>query len=172
MKQSRFMSALETAISTAAGFFLSLFVQWLVLPVLLGVNIPIEMNLAFAAIMTVASLVRQFVMRRLFEALHIRRPLSPFVHAVIEECHAQRDREGYSTDHDDGLPSGDLAAAGASYLLHAGTGSQTTPHEWPWRAEEWKPYGIRRDLVRGVALGIAEGDKFDRARKTTNRRAS
>jgi hypothetical protein len=169
MKQSRFMSLLETCLSTAAGFFLSLFVQWLVLPVLLGVNIPIEMNLAFAAIMTVASLVRQFVMRRVFEALHIRVPLSAFMQAAIAEVHRQREVEGYDADHDSMGPDGDLAAAGAAYLLHAGTQSKTVPHEWPLRPELWKPYGVRRDLVRGVALGIAEGEKFDRSRKQKRR---
>jgi hypothetical protein len=165
MKQSRLMSMLETAISTAAGFGLSLLLQWLILPMLLGIAIPLTTNLAFAAVMTVASLVRMFVLRRVFEAFHIRRPLSAFMNAVIAECFRQHDVEGWTTEHDDKHPTGELAAAGASYLLHAGTASSTTPHEWPWSSEWWKPNGYRRDLVRGVALGIAEGEKFDRARK-------
>jgi hypothetical protein len=165
VKQSRFMSLLETFLSTAAGFFLSLFVQWLVLPVLLGVNIPIEMNLAFAAIMTVVSLLRQFVMRRVFEALHIRRPLSPFMQAVIAERFRQIEGEGWSLEHDDAHLAHELARAGAAYVLHAGIANISSPPEWPWPGQWWKPAGYRRDMVRGVALQIAEGEKFDRFRK-------
>jgi hypothetical protein len=173
------MSMLETFLSTAAGFFLSLFVQWLVLPVLLGVNIPIEMNLAFAAIMTVVSLLRQFVMRRVFEALHIRRPLSGFVQAVIAECYRQRDVEGWTVEHDDAHDVGDLALAGAAYAKQAyihldgiGFGNNPRmllPNFWPWSHDWWKPTGFRRDLVKACALIIAEGDKFDRSRKTKRR---
>lgn len=165
MKQSRLMSMLETALSTAAGFGLSLFLQWLILPWLLGAPVPLQANLTFAAIMTLASLARGFVLRRIFEAFHIRRPLTPFMNAVLSERFRQYDQEGYSVGHDDILPNGDLGAAGACYLLHAGTVSKTPPHDFPWNDDLWKPAGVRRDLVRGVALGIAEGDKFDRARK-------
>jgi hypothetical protein len=166
MKQSHMMSMLETALSTAAGFGLSLFLQWLCLPWLIGTPVSLHTNLVFAGIMTIASLVRGFVLRRIFEAFHIRRPLSPFMQAAIAECFRQRDGEGWTEDHDDKHSPGELAQAGAAYLLHAGTESGTTPHEWPWTADWWKPAGYRRDLVRGVALGIAEGDKFDRSRKS------
>jgi len=137
MKQSRLMSMLETALSTAAGFGLSLFLQWLILPVLLGVPVPLSTNLAFAAIMTVASLARGFVLRRLFEALHIRRPLSAFVQAVIAE-------RGYPDVKD------------KRFFI---------PNFWPWHPDWWKPAGFRRDLVKAAALIIAEGEKFDRNRK-------
>lgn len=169
MKQSRLMSMLETTLSTAAGFGLSLFLQWLILPWLLGVPVPIATNLAFAAVMTVASLARGFVLRRIFEAFHIRRPLTPFMNAVLEERYRQIDKEGWSADHDDKHDRGELARAGAAYLLHAGTVSETVPHEWPWNSDWWKPQGYRRDMVRGVALGIADGDRFDRARKAARR---
>lgn len=165
MKQSRLMSMLETTLSTAAGFGLSLLLQWLVLGWLLDVAIPLHTNLAFAAVMTVASLVRGFVLRRIFEAFHIRRPLSPFMNAVVAECFRQRDVEGWTPEHDDKHDRGELARAGAAYLLHAGTVSETVPHEWPWNSDWWKPQGYRRDMVRGIALGIADGDRFDRARK-------
>jgi hypothetical protein len=184
MKQSRFMSLLETTLSTAAGFFLSLFVQWLVLPVLLGVNIPIEMNLVFAAIMTVVSLARQFVLRRLFEALHIRRPLSAFKQAVIAECFRQKEVEGFDEAHDDDHDAGELSAAGAAYALAVTERRQASdggtqpynykapipaPQFWPWHRRWWKPFDDRRDLVRAAALIIAEGEKFDRARKSKRR---
>ena len=166
MKQSKLMSMLETTLSTAAGFGLSLFLQWLILPILLGVPVALSTNISFALVMTAASLVRGFVLRRVFEAFHIRRPLSAFMNAVLSECFHQRDAEGWSEDHDDRHATGELGRAGACYIIHAGTGSATTPHEWPWSDEWWKPRDYRRDLVRGVALAIAEGDRFDRARKT------
>jgi hypothetical protein len=85
---------------------------------------------------------------------------------VIAERFRQIEGEGWSLEHDDDLHSpGQLAAAGGAYALHAGTESTTTPHEWPWGSRWWKPSGFRRDLVKACALIIAEGDKFDRARK-------
>lgn len=168
MKQSRFMSMLETALSTAAGFGLSLFLQWLILPLLLGVEIPIATNLAFAAIMTVASLLRGFVLRRVFEALHIRRPLSPFMQAVIAERFRQIEGEGWDTAHDDAHAVGDLAAAGAAYAIGDLRGQP--PGFWPWEVEWWKPEGgQRRNWVKAGALVIAEGEKFDRSRKRKGR---
>lgn len=169
MKQSRQTSLLKSLVSTFAGLGLALFLQWLVLPMLLHVEVPLDANLKFAALMTVVSIVRGYLLERFFEWMGWRIKLSPFMHAVLFECVGQREREGYSTEHDDMLPDGDLAAAGAAYLFHAGTSSRTTPHEWPWRDEMWKPDGKRHDLVRGVALGIAEGDKFDRSRKQKRR---
>ena len=176
MKQSRLMSMLETALSTAAGFGLSLFLQWLILPVLLGVPVPLSTNLAFAAIMTVASLARGFVLRRLFEALHIRRPLSAFVQAVIAERFRQIEVEGFDASHDDQCPTGELANGGAAYAkqaeLHLQDGYPDVkdkrffiPNFWPWHPDWWKPAGFRRDLVKAAALIIAEGEKFDRNRK-------
>jgi hypothetical protein len=165
MKQSRLMSAIETVSSTAAGFALSLLLQWLVLPLLLGHPVPFTVNLAFAVVMTAASLARQYILRRIFEALHIRRPLSPFVLAGIAERFRQIEQEGFSLDHDDKYPTGELGHAGAMYALYAGTTSTTPPHDWPWAGDWWKPAGRRRDLVRAFALIVAEGEKFDRDRK-------
>ena len=166
MKQSKLMSMLETAISTAAGFGLSLFLQWLILPILLGAPVALSTNITFALIMTVASLVRGFVLRRIFEAFHIRRPLSAFMQAAISERFRQIEAEGWSTEHDDLQHCvGDLATAGAVYALHAGTASISPPKEWEWSEGWWKPAGFRRDLVKAAALIIAEGEKFDRNRK-------
>lgn len=164
MKQSKMMSMLESVINIAFGFGISLVAQIEILP-LLGVEISLSQNFQFALIMTVISIARSFGLRRLFEALHIRRPLSAFMQAVIAECYRQRDAEGWSIEHDDAHHVGELASAGAAYLLHAGTQSTTIPGQWPW-ADGFKPAGRRRDLVRGVALGIAEGEKCDRDRKS------
>jgi hypothetical protein len=169
MKQSRAMSLVESIINIAVGFGLSIGCQAIFLP-LLGVPIPWQANLAFALVMTVVSIARQFCLRRIFEALNIRRPLTPFMQAVIQECFRQRDDEGWSEAHDDKHARGELAIAGACYLIATSQHPETLtlnavmPAIWPWSADWWKPQHFRRDLVRGVALGIAEGDKFDRAR--------
>lgn len=178
MKQSRAMSLLETTLSTAAGFGISLAAQATVLP-MLGVTVSFGQNVAFAVVMTFVSIARQFAMRRLFEALHIRIPMSPFLLAVIAERRRQIEVEGWSAEHDDQSHGvRELARAGAAYLI--GPESFTVidyedPDEptmiiggrllWPWAVDWWKPQGFRRDLVRGCALAIAEGEKFDRARK-------
>lgn len=33
---------------------------------------------------------------------------------------------------------------------------------WPWSPEWWKPKDPRRDLIRGIALLIAEAERRDR----------
>jgi hypothetical protein len=171
MKQSRLMSLVESIGNIAVGFGLSLAAQWFFLP-LIGVAIDFRQNLIFALIMTVISIARQFLLRRLFEALHIRRPLSPAMQAVIEERYRQIEAEGWSIKHDDEHAAGDLALAGAGYALAAGYRKRgvkekdlsTPPSWWPWSIDWWKPEGFRRDLVRAGALNLAELEKFDRSR--------
>jgi hypothetical protein len=173
MKQSRLASFLESCGNTLSGFVLGLICQITFLPIL-GVHIDHKQNFIFALIMTVVSVVRSFGWRRLMEALHVRRALSPFMQAVVAERFRQIEAEGWSFDHDDEHSRGELARAGAAYLL--GPKRQTvTDYEddenavpvsgrlvWPWDIEWWKPQDFRRDLVRGCALAIAEGERFDR----------
>ncbi len=167
MKQSRAMSMLESILNIAIGFGISLAAQAFFLP-LLGVQISLQQNLLFALIMTVISIVRSYLLRRLFEALHIRRPLSPFMQAVVAERFRQIEGEGWSTTHDDAHHAGELARAGGCYADRAGLPGQSlsdVPSSWPWSRDWWKPAGFRRDLVKAAALIVAEGDKFDRNRK-------
>lgn len=169
MKQSRLMSFLESCINIAVGFGISLGAQMLFLP-LLGVSISFGQNFVFACIMTVISLARQFLLRRIFEALHIRRPLSPFMQAVVAERYRQIDAEGYDTQHDDDHHAGELAHAGIAYVefahgIHDEHDRALLGVTWPWDLESYKPTGIRRDLVKGCALIIAEGERHDRTRK-------
>lgn len=163
MKQTRLMSLLESIINITVGFGISLGAQIVFLP-MLGVVVDFHQNLIFALIMTVISIVRSYVLRRVFEAFRIRRPLSPFMQAVIAERFRQIEAEGWSTEHDDDHPRGKLAQAGAVYLLAAGSSPHQVPPLWPWADEWWKPAGFRRDLVKGAALAIAEGEKFDRGK--------
>lgn len=181
MKQSRLMSFVESAINILVGFGISLTAQWLFLP-LLGVAISFTQNVMFAVIMTAISIARSYLLRRLFEALHIRRPLSPMVLAVVAERFRQKDSEGWTDEHDDKEhATGEIAQAGASYLLFAARqfhnaemspagdsySLQPLPHAevWPWSDRWWKPADFRRNLVKACALAVAEGEKFDRQRK-------
>jgi hypothetical protein len=163
MKQSRLMSMIETCLNTGVGFVVAIATQVLVFP-LFGYSPPLSTNLKIGLIFTFVSIVRGYVLRRAFEFLHIRRRMSPFMLAAIAERFRQEDQEGWSQEHDDAHAKGELAAAGATYLLHAGTASATIPATWPW-ADGFNPKDVRRDLVRGVALGIAEGESWDRNRK-------
>jgi hypothetical protein len=166
LKQSRLMSWLESLINIVVGFGISLAAQMFFLP-LIGVAIAFHQNLIFALIMTVISLLRSFVLRRVFEALHIRRPLSPFMQAVIAERFRQVDVEGWDAAHDAKHNRGEMARAGAAYALwNSGYARGSVRDQiWPWELEWWKPTGFRRDLVKSCALIVAEGEKFDGSRK-------
>lgn len=169
MKQSRAMSLVESVVNILVGFGISLGAQVVFLP-MLGVAVSLGQNLVFALIMTVISIARSYLLRRLFEALHIRRPLTPAMNAVIAERWRQIDQEGWSIEHDDAHEDGELARAGASYGYAAGNWPRAgkpahPPMEWPWRATDWKPDGFRRALVKGAALTLAEIEKFDRGRR-------
>lgn len=171
MKQSKFMSMLESVINIAVGFGISFGAQILILP-LLGVTVTLAQNLQFALIMTVISILRSYLLRRLFEALHIRVPLSPALLAIAAERRRQVDVEGWDAAHDDLHAPGDLAAAGACYSLAPSLRASGIPvlgppieKWWPWEAAWWKPVDNRRDLVRAGALIVAELDRENRNRK-------
>lgn len=171
---------MKSLISTAVGLGLSIFLQWLILPLLLGVPVPLVANLSFAAIMTAVSVARGYLLERFFEWMGWPIRLSPFMHAVLFECKRQREQEGYSAEHDDSMPVGDLAAAGAVYALEGRSTLIETPRGmqsvtgrifWPWPVAHLNPKDFRKNQIRGAALIIAEGDKFDRARKSSRRQA-
>lgn len=167
MKQSKLMSFVETFLSTIIGLGVALTTQLVVFP-LFGWNPSLATNLAITAIFTIVSIARQFLVRRLFEALHIRTPLSPAMQAVIAERHRQQASEGWDNAHDDDHAHGELAQAGAAYLV-SGAGKQFWASRiWPWAQDWFKPDTIRprRDLVRGLALGLAELERFDRTKKS------
>jgi hypothetical protein len=172
MKQSKGMSLLESGINIGVGFGISLGAQMVFLP-MIGVPINHTQNFIFACIMTVISLARSFLLRRLFEALHIRVPLSAFILACIAERRRQESIEGWTPEHDDKYDPGELARAGAAYAVYAkshiveknSSGVFALALQiWPWTNDWWKPAGFRRDLVKAGALIFAEGEKFDRTK--------
>ncbi|WP_425328329.1 hypothetical protein [Pseudomonas nitroreducens] len=84
---------------------------------------------------------------------------------VQAERRRQIEAEGWTLEHDDQHKPGELAQAAVAYLLYA------FPREafdrtyaarlWPW-ISGFKPMGERRDLERGLALGLAALERFDR----------
>lgn len=106
--------------------------------------------------------------------------MSKAIDDVIAERRRQIEAEGYTEAHDDEHTDRSLALAGACYAqqcvgrawLHeiGADGAQRyqadeMPDDWPdsWAEEYWKPKNPRRDLVRAVALLIAEIERMDRA---------
>jgi hypothetical protein len=72
MKQSRFMSLVESITNVAVGYGLALATQVAVFP-LFGIAASLSEHLAIGAAFTGMSLLRSFMLRRLFEAWRIRR---------------------------------------------------------------------------------------------------
>lgn len=69
-KQTRKASLAESLLNVAIGYGVALASQVLVFP-LFGIHIGLGTNVAIGAIFTVISIVRSYVIRRLFEALRV-----------------------------------------------------------------------------------------------------
>lgn len=95
---------------------------------------------------------------------------------VLEEVAAERRRqvevEGWTPGHDDEHARGELAIAAICYadpdpyrcpVPKGGRECDHKPRRWPWSRDWWKPKGRRRDLIRAIALLVAEVERLDRA---------
>ncbi len=76
--------------------------------------------------------------------------------------------EGFDSAHDDKEVGGGLAYAAACYALTSRPESSTLRQEmaekmWPWDKKWFKPKDPRRDLIRAIALLVAEVERIDRA---------
>ena len=69
MGQSRRMSAVEAVISTVIGYAVAVATQMVVFPVF-GLAVGVWKNLGIGLAFTVVSVVRSYLVRRLFERLH------------------------------------------------------------------------------------------------------
>jgi len=69
--QKRRHSLLETCIGTAIGFAVSLFLQLVFYP-LMGIHVPLGVDFLAVIVFTVASLLRGYYVRRLFNKLHLK----------------------------------------------------------------------------------------------------
>lgn len=108
---------------------------------------------------------------------------------AIEERNRQIAVEGFTEADDDEATAGNLALAGALYMMPDserdyeilvdadgdidGSGAvmvrserASAPKQWPWAAGWWKPTADDRlrELSKAVALGIAEMERLLRAR--------
>ena len=174
MKQSRLMSFLESLINIAVGLGVAMLANAVILPAL-GFPISLSQNAIIAAFMTVVSIPRSFALRRQFEALHFRHPLSPGALAIVAERRRQIEVEGWAAEHDLAHAPGALARAGAAYAVNVWLRNADVQKTrdlrglpsliWPWEKSWWKPDGNRRDLVKAGALILAELDRADTERK-------
>ncbi len=94
---------------------------------------------------------------------------------ILAERHRQILKEGWTAEHDDDHPEGQIALAAACYaaperifIAEERSGRAYAPFTayrdaWPWADRWWKPKDRRRDLVRAAALMIAEIERLDRA---------
>ena len=67
--QSRLMSMVEALVNVLVGFWISVIAQMLVLP-LFDLHASFSQNVSMGLIFTVVSLVRSYLLRRIFNALH------------------------------------------------------------------------------------------------------
>ena len=73
MRQSRLMSLVEALANVAVGYGIGVGIQLAVFPVF-GLAVSLGQNLAIGLVFTAVSIVRSFVLRRLFEAVRTRGP--------------------------------------------------------------------------------------------------
>ena len=71
MNQSKLSSLLETCLSIAIGFVVSLALTAYVMPAY-GHHVTMGQNLQITGIFTVASIIRGYYVRRFFNWLHVR----------------------------------------------------------------------------------------------------
>lgn len=97
--------------------------------------------------------------------------MSKAIQDVLQERKRQIEKKGYTLEVDNAGDRGRLSTAGACYALRAGLvldepGTDTLtlkpPGVWPFPPEFWKPKSVREDLVRAIALQLAELELIDR----------
>lgn len=71
MKQSRWMSLVEAVTNVLVGYGVAVATQWVVFP-LFGLHATLQENLVIGLIFTIVSLIRSYLLRRVFEVLRVR----------------------------------------------------------------------------------------------------
>jgi len=71
MKQSRLMSMIEAVANVAVGYGVAVAAQILVFPVF-GLQTTLAQNLRLGLVFTGISLIRSFVLRRIFEVVRVK----------------------------------------------------------------------------------------------------
>ena len=70
-RQSRYMSAVEAVVSTIIGYIVAVASQFAVFPIF-GLRVGVIENLGIGLAFTAVSVVRSYLVRRLFERFHRR----------------------------------------------------------------------------------------------------
>lgn len=69
--QKKLHSIIESVVGTAIGFVINVYAQHIIFP-FLGINIPWSLNLTIAAIFTGISIARGYLLRRVFNWIHVK----------------------------------------------------------------------------------------------------
>ena len=70
MKQSRLMSLVEAVANVAVGYGVAVVTQILIFPIF-GLHTTLAQNLQMGLLFTGVSIIRSFLLRRLFEAIRV-----------------------------------------------------------------------------------------------------
>jgi hypothetical protein len=73
MKQSRLMSPIEAITNVIVGYGVAVVTQILIFPIF-GLHTTLAQNLQMGLLFTGVSIIRSFLLRRLFEAIRVARP--------------------------------------------------------------------------------------------------
>ena len=73
MKQSRLMSLVEAVANVIVGYGVAVVTQILIFPIF-GLHTTLAQNLQMGLLFTGVSIIRSFLLRRLFEAIRVARP--------------------------------------------------------------------------------------------------
>jgi hypothetical protein len=76
MRQSRLMSFCEAIANVAVGYGVAVLTQIMIFP-MFGLHTTLAQNLQMGAVFTVVSIVRSYVLRRIFEAIRVRSKKPP-----------------------------------------------------------------------------------------------
>jgi hypothetical protein len=72
VKRSRIMSLVEAVVNVIVGYGIAVVTQIVIFPVF-GLHTTLAQNLQIGAVFTVVSIARSFGLRRVFEAIRVRR---------------------------------------------------------------------------------------------------
>lgn len=183
--QTRLASLKEQGINIAIGFGIQTVANFFILP-WFGMHPTTGDLVGIGAIMTVISVTRGYVVRRIMERKRAADVPPDFQH-IIEQIAAERQRqihgEGFDLAHDDEYRDFQLARAGAAYAACATLTEDRRrmfddPREcihskevgaicalWPWSVNWFKPTHPRRDLIKAAALLVAQIGVLDRAKR-------
>lgn len=73
MKQSRLMSLVEAVANVIVGYGVAVVTQILIFPIF-GLHTTLAQNLQMGLLFTGVSIIRSFLLRRLFEAIRVAKP--------------------------------------------------------------------------------------------------